>query len=117
VDDALPPQDVGVLGHAWALTVLKNVAFDRVDRFNALLRANPGLTPRVLSRRLRELCAEGILVRREDGRAVSYGLTGKGEDAAFILLALLRMSQRHPAAGTPAPTAAAATRPPKYRDG
>jgi DNA-binding HxlR family transcriptional regulator len=95
VDGAIPPQDVGVLGHAWALTVLKNVAFDRVDRFNAMLRANPGLTPRVLSRRLRELCAEGILVRREEGRAVSYGLTAKGEDAAFILLALLRMSQRH----------------------
>lgn len=79
-----------------------NVAFDRVDRFNALLRANPA------SRRgLRELCAEGILVRRAEGRSVSYGLTGKGEDAAFVLLALLRLGQRHPpaAAGWPAASA------------
>ena len=88
---------MGILGNAWALSVLKNVAFDHVDRFNGMLRANPGLTPRVLSRRLRELCADGFLVRREEGRTVSYGLTGKGEDAAFILLALLRLGARHPA--------------------
>jgi DNA-binding HxlR family transcriptional regulator len=88
-------RDFGVLGRAWALTVLREVAFEHRDRFGAMLGANAGLTPRVLSKRLRELCAEGILERVQEGRAVRYRLTPKGEDAAFILLALLRFSVRH----------------------
>jgi DNA-binding HxlR family transcriptional regulator len=91
-------RDFGSLGHAWALTVLRDVAFERRDRFGMILRANPGLTPRVLSKRLSELVREGILDRVTEGRTVRYRLTGKGEDAAFILLALLRFSTRHPKA-------------------
>lgn len=108
-----PTEDFGVLGHAWALGVVRAVAFGRADRFNAILRANAGLTPRVLSRRLRELVAEGFLERRADGRAVRYRLTGKGEDAAFVLLALLRMGQRHP----PSPPSGSSAAPPRATRG
>ena len=43
--------DLGVLGRKWALLILADVGLRRVDRFSALLRSNPRLNPRILSRR------------------------------------------------------------------
>lgn len=89
-----------VLGAKWSLLVLRDVAFLGLHRFGEIRRNNPGLTSRVLSRRLRQLVAEGLLDRTEReggeaGGAVSYNLTSKGEDAVYVLLALLRYGIRH----------------------
>jgi DNA-binding HxlR family transcriptional regulator len=83
------------LGAKWSLLVIRDVAFLDLHRFGEIRRNNPGLTARVLSRRLQELVAEGLLERQQDGREVMYNLTEKGEDAIFILLAVLRYGIRH----------------------
>ena len=75
--------------------IVRDVAFLRLCRFGQIRRNNPGLTARVLSRRLRQLVAEGLLERVESEGGVRYELTAKGEDSVYILLAILRYGMRH----------------------
>jgi DNA-binding HxlR family transcriptional regulator len=88
---------LGVLGRKWALPILRDVAFYEDVRFSDILRMNPGLTPRVLSHRLRDL-READLVRRMPGarpREFTYELTAKGEDTIPILTAFMDFAFRH----------------------
>lgn len=83
------------LGRKWTLLILRDLAFLKSSRFGEILKNNPGLTPRVLARRLREMEVEGLISRTRTGLAVNYRLTPKGEDAVYILLAFLRYGLRH----------------------
>src|SRR4029077_8533941 len=83
--------DLGVLGHKWALLILADVGLRRVDRFSGLLRSNPQLNSRILSRRLGGLEECGMIRRREKKRLpgpVRWELTEKGID---ILPAIIRL--------------------------
>ena len=84
-----------MLGAKWSLLILRDVAFLRLHRFGEIKQNNPGLTARVLSRRLHQLVNEGLLERTDEAGAVTYSLTSKGEDAVYVLLALLRFGIRH----------------------
>lgn len=86
-----------VLGRKWAIPVLRDIAFYRNPRFSDILRKNPGLTPRVLSFRLKEFEAEGFIRRRrtEDAREVAYDLLPKGHDAIPVLTALACFGAKH----------------------
>lgn len=89
---------LGVLGRKWACLVLRDLAFFGEMAFTQFLRNNPGMTPRVLSMRLRDLQEEGLILRWEDPanpRRVRYRLTPKGEDAVPILTALIQFGIRH----------------------
>jgi DNA-binding HxlR family transcriptional regulator len=94
-------ESLKVLGAKWSLLIIRDVAFLDLHRFGEIKRNNPGLTGRVLSRRLREMMAEGLLDRTQEGQEISYSLTHKGEDAVFILLAVLRYGIRHHMARDP----------------
>jgi len=52
---------LGVLGKKWTMLILRDIGFRRIDRFNKLLESVPGLTPRVLSKRLKELEQDGYI--------------------------------------------------------
>ncbi len=88
-------ESVKRLGRKWTLLILRDMAFLKLNRFGQILRNNPGLTPRVLSRRLDEMEREGLVERRVMDEKVGYRLTARGEDAVFILLAFLRYGIRH----------------------
>ncbi|MCY1154121.1 MAG: hxlR 2 [Nitrososphaera sp.] len=80
---------LGILGKKWAMLVLRDIGILGVDRFNRLLASIPGLTPRVLSMRLKELEKEGFIKCIEKGNSsmiVRWTLTEKGRDALPILL-------------------------------
>jgi DNA-binding HxlR family transcriptional regulator len=83
------------LGAKWTLLILRDIGFLKLNRFGQILRNNPGLTARVLSKRLREMQKEGLIERRASKDAVTYDLTTRGEDAVFILLAFLRYGLKH----------------------
>ncbi len=53
---------MGILGRAWAGAVVQAILDGNV-RFNDIARAIPGVTDGMLSARLRELCARGIVER------------------------------------------------------
>lgn len=89
---------LGVLGRKWALVVLRDIAFTQNPRFSDILRGEPGLTPRVLSARLKDLQREGFILRgnpQDRGREVRYDLTTKGRDAIPILTAFMAFGFRH----------------------
>lgn len=88
-------ESLNVLGRKWTLLVLRDIAFLKLNRFGPILRNNPGLTPRVLSRRLKQMQREGLVNRISQAASVHYELTKRGEDAVFILLAFLRYGLRH----------------------
>jgi DNA-binding HxlR family transcriptional regulator len=74
------------------MLVLRDIGFLKIDRFNQILRTLPGLTPRVLSMRLRELEEEGFIKEirvQKNPRVVRWGLTPKGEDTLPILMGLI----------------------------
>jgi len=82
--------DLGILGRKWALLILADIGLRRIDRFSGLLRSNPQLNSRVLSRRLRELEDADMIKRIGTRRApepVHWAMTEKGVD---ILPALIR---------------------------
>ena len=81
-----------VLGKKWTMLVLRDVGLRRVNRFNRLLESIDGITPRILSRRLRELEMYGFIERAEEKdspKIVQWALTGKGRDALPVLLQLV----------------------------
>jgi DNA-binding HxlR family transcriptional regulator len=86
---------VKALGSKWTLLILRDIGFLKLERFGEILRNNPGLTPRVLSRRLRNMQKEGLIERTVRSDRITYLLTPRGEDAAYVLLAFLRYGLRY----------------------
>ena len=72
---------VELIGKRWAGAILWALA-DGPHYFGEICQAVPGLSDRLLSRRLRELEAEGLVAREVHESTpprVSYALTPKGE--------------------------------------
>ena len=73
---------VELIGRRWAGAIVWALA-ERPHYFAELVQAIPGLSDRLLSRRLRELEAEGLVERSvHEGTPprVSYALTAKGRE-------------------------------------
>src|SRR5215831_18758563 len=89
---------MGVLGRKWAMIVLRDIGFRKIDRFNRLLESIQGLTPRVLSMRLKELEEDGIIQRVvENGTtptSVRWMLTEKGQDTLPILMRFIAFGSK-----------------------
>jgi len=79
----------------WTALILRDLA-DGPLRFSELQRGVPLASPTLLSRRLRELEAEGILTRRSlpAGRGALYQLTNAGKEFVPIIMALGVWGQR-----------------------
>lgn len=89
---------LGVLGRKWALVILRDIAYHPDPTFGYILGRSRGLTPRVLTNRLRELREEELIERISDShdeRKVHYRLTSKGKDVVPILIALSAFGMRH----------------------
>ena len=73
---------VEIIGRRWSGAILRALLHG-VNRFSDMTRIIPGLSDRMLSERLKELEAEGIVERRvipETPVRVEYHLTNKGRD-------------------------------------
>lgn len=73
----------------WTALIIRDLTFG-ATRFSQLRRGVPLASPTLLSRRLKQLEAEGIVERRrsETGRSWTYHLTPAGEEFAPIVEAL-----------------------------
>ena len=84
-----------LLGDAWTLLLVRDLA-GGPRRFTEL-QASTGISPRVLTDRLRALCDRGLMTRRmypEIPPRVEYALTDKGRDVIPIIDALRAYGQR-----------------------
>ena len=92
---------VELIGRRWTGAILYALADEGPLRFAELKECVPGMSDRLLSTRLKELEAAG-LVRREvqqgRGLRVSYELTSKGDSLKPVMGSLQAWAQRwHPA--------------------
>jgi len=86
---------MGVFGRKWTTLILRDIGFRKIDRFNNLIESIPGLTPRVLSMRLKELEKDGIIQKIEDNvSVVSWTITEKGGDTLPILMRLIAFGSK-----------------------
>ena len=88
---------LGVLGRKWTMLLLREMSMRNVQRFSDFLRGIPGLTPRMLSARLKELEGEGIIQKtesRDSPNAVRWSLTEKGWDALPILMSFFAFGSK-----------------------
>ena len=77
-----------ILGKKWAMSIVRDVGFYGIDRFNMLLKSMPGIPSKVLATRLKQLEKDGFLIRNVERavppRVVHWSLTEKGVDAARV---------------------------------
>ncbi|WP_372435931.1 winged helix-turn-helix transcriptional regulator [Williamsia soli] len=81
---------IAVLGGAWKMTIIKHL-LEGPLRYGELRRRVGSVTPRVLTRQLRELEHDGIVVRHayaEVPPRVEYSLTSTGEGLKAFALEL-----------------------------
>lgn len=79
-----------ILGHRWTGLIVRSLLAGRT-RFSEFSASIPGLSDRLLSERLKQLEAEGIVTRcvsAETPVRVDYRLTEKGEALAGVVDAL-----------------------------
>ena len=87
-----------VVGERWALLVVRELVLGP-KRFGQLRRGLPGMSPNVLSQRLRELEDAGVVSRQElepPASVVVYDLTERGHELEPVLHALGRWGSAAP---------------------
>ena len=85
-----------VLGDFWTLHIIHVLAGGALG-FNELLRSNPGISPSVLTNRMKRLEADGLVKRsvQTTGRpSTSYSLTDKGRGMMPILHEMYVFSEK-----------------------
>ncbi len=86
-----------VLWREWTTHILWTLSTNGPTRFNKLHRLVEGISPKVLTDRLRHLESEGLVWREHVPSvppAVTYGLTDKGKDFDDVLRAFEKVSAR-----------------------
>jgi DNA-binding HxlR family transcriptional regulator len=78
---------IQILGKRWSGPIIKALLAD-LTRFSEIEAAIPGLSAKLLSERLRDLEAEGIVTRSvhaEHPVRIEYTLSAKGRDLADVI--------------------------------
>lgn len=79
-----------IVGSKWSMLLIHNI-FEGKKRFGELQRALPGISPKTLSQRLKELERDGIIskeVYAEVPLHVEYSLTEKGKSLRGVFRSL-----------------------------
>lgn len=100
---------IELIGRRWTGAIVRAL-LTGATRFNDLAEVIPGLSDRLLSERLKELEAEGIVLRTVTPSTpvrVEYRLTAKGEALAEVIEALSTWAETW----TPAPAGRPAAAP------
>jgi DNA-binding HxlR family transcriptional regulator len=98
-------QAIEIIGRRWTGVIIRALLSGDI-RFSQIRATIPGLSDRLLSERLKELEAEGIVERRvlaETPVRIEYHLTPKGEALADVVQAASAWAERWLASGDRAP--------------
>ena len=89
---------LGTLRRKWTLTILRDIAFFPEASFSLILKNNPGLRPRTLSLRLKQLATDRLIIRGIEtnrGRNPKYRLSPKGLQVWPILASLAQYGMQN----------------------
>jgi DNA-binding HxlR family transcriptional regulator len=87
-----------VIGDRWAILILRDLFRHDGRRFQDFEATLPGLTPSVLSARLKSLEGDGVVATRiyeTHPPRLEYFLTPKGRELGPILLAMKGWGEKH----------------------
>jgi len=79
-----------IVGSKWTMLLIHNI-FEGKKRFGELQRALPGISPKTLAQRLKELERDGIITKKvfaEIPLHVEYSLTQKGQSLRGVFRSL-----------------------------
>src|SRR3954453_7454044 len=89
---------LNVIGERWAVLILRDLLRHKSRKFQDFEGSMPGLTPSVLSARLKDLESRGIIASRlyaEHPPRPEYYLTSKGQELGPVVLALKRWGEKY----------------------
>lgn len=87
-----------IIGDRWAILILRDLFRFETRRFQDFEDTLPGLTPSVLSARLKDLESSAVIASRnyaEHPPRLEYFLTPKGRELGPILLAMKKWGEKH----------------------
>jgi DNA-binding HxlR family transcriptional regulator len=87
-----------VIGDRWAILILRDLFRYETRRFQDFEATLPGLTPSVLSSRLKDLESSAVIASRnyeEHPPRLEYFLTPKGRELGPILLAMKKWGEKY----------------------
>ena len=87
-----------IIGDRWTMLILRDLFVHQTCRFQDFEASLPGLTPSVLSARIKELTAHGILASRlysDHPPRPEYMLTRKGRALNPVLIALKAWGEQY----------------------
>jgi len=91
-------QAIRIVGGKWKLLVLRSLLLNGPQRYNELLRTVTAISPKELTRNLRELTHAGLVARgSETDRMARYDLTKLGKGLMPTFKALLIWGKKLPA--------------------
>ncbi len=96
---------IDLIGKKWTLCIVTTLGSYPRLRFNALLEALPGISPRTLSDTLRELRRERVVRREVFAEApprVEYSLTAEGENLMRAVQPVMDWAAGHRTVAAPA---------------
>jgi len=89
---------LAIIGGKWKLLLLNHLLQDERG-FNELSRLLKGITPHTLSKDLKELIEDGLVVKtilQEMPPKTSYALTDKGRELDLILTEIKKFGHKYP---------------------
>jgi DNA-binding HxlR family transcriptional regulator len=87
-----------IIGDRWAILILRDLFLRGAHRFQDFEATLPGLTPSVLSARLKSLEGDGIIEGRiyeAHPPRMEYSLTPKGRELGPVLRAIRSWGEKH----------------------
>lgn len=93
---------LNLLGSKWVLLILQNLR-EKPHGFNQLLRSIEGISPRILSLRLKSLAEAGLISKKilpTNPPQVEYSLTKKGISLQTVILSLSKWAESGTSAGS-----------------
>jgi DNA-binding HxlR family transcriptional regulator len=85
---------IHVLQGKWKIPII-GALFKDINRFNEMARSIPKITPRMLSRELKELELNGIVTRTETEDLISYQLTPSGHELFAVIQQMIKWGMQH----------------------
>lgn len=94
------PQYLGldVFGDKWTLLIIRDMMIEGKSHFREFLQSKEKIASNILTNRLNDLEAEGIISKKEDPshkQKIIYSLTQKGIDLFPILMEVARWSVKY----------------------
>lgn len=87
-----------IVGPRWTALILRDLLLHGTRRFQDFQKGLAGIAPTVLSERLKQLEAEGVVERRfysENPPRAEYALTEKGRDLGPIIAAMREWGEKY----------------------